>query len=72
MILYRNNGLTDIEEPLGFLCSADNVEHAEEQCLDAEPDADIVWVCESLSYCDTIDNYYNTDDENTTSVNETL
>jgi hypothetical protein len=34
MVLYRNNLMTDIELPCGFACSAESLEHAEEQCLD--------------------------------------
>ena len=30
--------------PLTFKCEADDVEHAREQVIDAESDADIVWV----------------------------
>jgi hypothetical protein len=28
---------------LCFVCSADDTEHAEEQCLDAYPDSNVVW-----------------------------
>lgn len=58
MVLYRNNLLTELDNPFGFACSADNLEHAEEQCLNAEPDADIVWVTESLSYCGALHSYF--------------
>ncbi len=58
MVLYRNNLLTELEAPFGFACSADDLEHAEDQCLNAEPDADVVWVIESVSYWDAIDDYY--------------
>ena len=30
----------------GFNCMAENGDHAEEQCLDAYPDCEIVWINE--------------------------
>jgi hypothetical protein len=30
--------------PQPFSCQAENADHAEEQCLDAYPTADVVWV----------------------------
>ena len=40
--------------------SADNVEHAEEQLINAEPDADTVWVAATDNYQDALDDdYYN-------------
>lgn len=58
IVLYRNNGLTALESPFGFPCTADNTDHAEEQCLDAEPDAEVVWVFEGDDYQSALDNYY--------------
>lgn len=43
-VLYRNNNIGPLEQPFGFTCEAEDGDHAEEQCLNAEPDADIVWV----------------------------
>lgn len=33
-----------------FVCMADDDEHAEEQCLDAYPDCDILWVNLGLKF----------------------
>lgn len=35
--------------PQAFLCQAEDADHAEEQCMDAYPDADVVWVYEGES-----------------------
>lgn len=43
-VLYKTPDILPFDPPLGFICQADDTEHAEEQCLDAEPDADILWV----------------------------
>ena len=57
-VLYRNNGIGPLEQPFGFKCQADNVDHAEEQCLDAEPDADIVWVAATDNYTNALQDYW--------------
>lgn len=44
IVLYRDLGMPPFDAPLGFRCQADDTEHAEEQCMDAYPDCDIVWV----------------------------
>lgn len=45
VILYRINSIMlPLDVPFGFQCWADDVDHAEEQCLNAYPEADIVWV----------------------------
>lgn len=45
IVLYRREDImAPADEPFGFQCYAESTEHAEEQCLNAEPDADIVWV----------------------------
>jgi hypothetical protein len=35
-------------EVMGFVCQAEDTDHAEEQCLDAYPGADVVWVEEGV------------------------
>ena len=45
VVLYRINTIQHpLEAPFGFQCWADDADHAEEQCANAEPEADIVWV----------------------------
>jgi hypothetical protein len=60
VVLYRNNGLSLLDAPFGFRCQAENADHAEDQCLDAEPDADIVWVVQTDDYQAALDDYYET------------
>ena len=47
IVLYREEKImAPADPPFGFVCMADDVDHAEEQCVDANPDGDIVWVYE--------------------------
>lgn len=62
VVLYRTKYLTELEEPFGFYCEADNLDHAEEQLINAEPDADIVWVVETNNYQEALSNYYYVND----------
>ena len=57
-VLYREHQ-TFFEEPFAFVCEADNSDHAEEQCLDAEPDANILWIVETDDVETAKQNYYN-------------
>lgn len=62
VVLYRQNDIQNVlEAPFGFQCYADDVDHAEEQCLDAYPDADIVWVwhgAEGVGMQPALDEFY--------------
>lgn len=45
IVLYRIESIqSPLDAPFGFQCWADDTDHAEEQCTNAEPDANIVWV----------------------------
>lgn len=45
IVLYnRHDIMANDDPPFAFKCMADDSEHAEEQCLNADPDADIVFV----------------------------
>lgn len=61
-VLYRIESIMSVlDQPFGFLCCADDSEHAEEQCLNAYPDADIVWVWngpQEDAYFAALENYY--------------
>ena len=62
IVLYRRYDIqSPLENPFGFSCFADDVDHAEEQCLNAYPDADIVWVWtgpQEDAYHAALENYY--------------
>lgn len=44
IVLYRTDYLLPADPPFGFRCQAEDTDHAEEQCENAYPDCDIVWV----------------------------
>lgn len=59
IVLYRiESVMSPLDAPFGFACWADNGGHAEEQCLNAYPDCDVVWVHQGGSYQDALDNYW--------------
>ena len=41
----------------GFLCSAEDSDHAEEQAMDAYPDCEVVWIEEGTNWEKAHDNY---------------
>lgn len=44
MILYRiESMMSPLDPPFGFPCYAEDTDHAEEQCLNAYPDCDVIW-----------------------------
>jgi len=43
IVLYKLPTQNTFENPYAFECQADDMEHAEEQCLNAYPDAYIEW-----------------------------
>jgi len=62
VVLYRVESImTPLDAPFGFQCWADDADHAEEQCFNAYPDADIVWVwqgAEGVGMQSALDDYY--------------
>ena len=63
VVLYRPANAFALDEPQGFQCWAEDGDHAEEQCLDAYPDADVVWVWQGefgVGMQPALDDYYNT------------
>lgn len=51
VVLYRDYSIAGpMEDPIGFVCQAEDGDHAEEQTLNMEPKADIVWVSEGGEY----------------------
>lgn len=44
VVLFRNSEANPLDQPFGFQCWAENGDHAEEQCINAYPDCDVVWV----------------------------
>jgi hypothetical protein len=58
IVLYRTKNGAPLDPPFGFGCNADGGDHAEDQCLDVFPDADVVWVVKTTSYQAALDSYY--------------
>ena len=59
VVLYRIDSImSDLDAPFGMVVSADNAGHAEEQCVNAYPDGDVVWVFEGKDYSAALEEYY--------------
>lgn len=57
-VLYRDDSLAPLDAPFGFLCQAENGDHAEEQCVNAYPDCDVVWIVETNNVDDARADYW--------------
>ena len=57
-VLYREPNQSPVDEPLGFVCQAEDGDHAEEQCTNAWPDCDVVWVVATDDVFEALDNFY--------------
>jgi len=60
IVLYRDSSLLPLDAPLGFRCQADDTDHAEEQTLDAYPDAEIMWVVQTADVNEALADYWGT------------
>lgn len=58
VVLYRDDSLDPHEAPFVFVCEAKGIDHAEEQCENAHPGADIVWVHEGTCIEDAYAEYW--------------
>lgn len=54
-VLYREE---PNDTPFGFICQAEDTAHAQEQCLNAYPDCDVVWTTDGGSYVDALDEFF--------------
>lgn len=62
VVLYRTAEMLPTEAPMCFQCWGDNSDHAEEQCRNAYPDCDVVWVWEGpegVGMMPAFDDYWN-------------
>lgn len=57
IVLYREIDGDD-DEPLGFSCLAEDSDHAEEQCLDAQEGIELVWSFEGNSLEAALESYH--------------
>ena len=62
VVLYRDEKvMAPADPPFGFQCWAEDTDHAEEQCLNAYPEVDIVWVwqgAEGVGMGPALDEYW--------------
>jgi hypothetical protein len=59
IVLYRDEPVMSLmDDPFGFQCWAEDVDHAEEQCINAYPDCTIVWVVQTELYKSALEDYY--------------
>lgn len=56
IVLYREIDGDD-DDPFGFSCWAENSDHAEEQCRDAQEGIELVWVFEGNSLEEALESY---------------
>lgn len=59
IVLFREEGLPFLFEPRAFACLAEDYDHAEEQCENAYPGCDIVWIYLCQSKNDSIESALN-------------
>lgn len=59
--LYRTDELRAHEAPLAFVCQAEDGDHAVEQCENAYPDGEVVWVVPTGTPAIAYDDYYAVD-----------
>jgi hypothetical protein len=60
VVLYRiEQVMSPLDAPFGFVCDAEDADHAEEQCINAYPDCGVVWVANGESYKDALSVYWN-------------
>lgn len=58
-VLYRIESIMcPADDPFGFVCHAEDADHAEEQCLNAYPDCDVVWIAEGEDCIKALEDYY--------------
>ena len=58
-VLYRIESImAPADPPFGFVCQGDDAGHAEEQCLNAYPDCDVVWVSTGNNYNNALNDYW--------------
>lgn len=58
IVLYRDESCGPLSAPLIFKCQGDNSDHAEEQCTDAYPGCDILWIFKGDSSDEAYADYY--------------
>lgn len=60
-VVYRDNDSLPFSSPLFFVCDADDTEHAEEQCENAYPQCEILWIAEGDDVIKALQQYYDSE-----------
>jgi hypothetical protein len=63
IVLFRTSATLPGDAPFGFACMGEDTQHAEEQCTNAYPGSDIVWVVQTGDYDVALMHYYNIRDQ---------
>jgi hypothetical protein len=58
-VLYREPGMLPADPPLAFECMSEDGDHAQEQCLNAYPDCDVLWIAATDTIEAAFDDYWN-------------
>ena len=58
VVLYRFDGQNSLDAPLPFVCKAEDTAHAEEQMMNYDESAEIVWAYCGHSVDLAFDEYY--------------
>ena len=61
IVLYRDQALLPFDHPFAFKCDAEDTDHAEEQTLDAYPDAEILWLVQTADVNVALADYWGND-----------
>jgi hypothetical protein len=58
-VFYRDESImASLDPPFIFKCHAEDSDHAEEQCLNAYPEVNIVWVSQTNNVETALDDYW--------------
>lgn len=58
-VLYRIESImTPLDAPFTFVCHAIDTDHAEEQCLNAYPECNVMWVVQTDQHAAALEIFY--------------
>ena len=58
IVLYKDFLLLPSGLPCAFACQAKDADHAEEQCISAKPDCEVMWVTQTESVNEALADYW--------------
>lgn len=57
-VIYQEHEASLFSAPLCFVCDADDADHAQEQCENAYPQCDILWIVDTADIEEAFRRYY--------------